>query len=126
MLFTIVSKDKITLSMFVDFYRTLYDSDVQVVDLNTLISNDMIDSIVKSAMAVNMQRALSKDSTLLIKLKSKKNMTLEDLPREVVGSSTYVVQFGLFSTKPEVLKDKDGTLPAILERWETNIEKMNK
>jgi hypothetical protein len=86
----------------------------------------MIDSIVKSAMAVNMQRALSKDSTLLIKLKSKKNMTLEDLPREVVGSSTYVVQFGLFSTKPEVLKDKDGTLPAILERWETNIEKMNK
>jgi len=126
MIITVLSKDKISLSMFVDFYKTLYDSSVEVLDLNTLISSDMLDSIVRNAIGTNLDRATSESAAFLIKLKTKKSMTVEELPTEIKLKSDYIVQFDLFSTKPEVLKDRDGKFAPILERWEANIEKMNK
>jgi hypothetical protein len=112
--------------MFVDFYKTLYDSSAEVLDLNTLISSDMLDSIVRNAIGTNLDRATSESAAFLIKLKTKKSMTVEELPTEIKFKSDYIVQFDLFSTKPEVLKDRDGKFAPILERWEANIEKMNK
>jgi len=126
MIITVLSKDKISLSMFVDFYKTLYDSSAEVLDLNTLISSDMLDSIVRNAIGTNLDRATSESAAFLIKLKTKKSMTVEELPTEIKFKSDYIVQFDLFSTKPEVLKDRDGKFAPILERWEANIEKMNK
>jgi hypothetical protein len=126
MIITVLSKDKISLSMFVDFYKTLYDSSAEVLDLNTLISSDMLDSIVRNAIGTNLDRATSESAAFLIKLKTKKSMIVEELPTEIKFKSDYIVQFDLFSTKPEVLKDRDGKFAPILERWEANIEKMNK
>lgn len=125
MIITVLSKDKISLSMFVDFYKTLYDSEAEVLDLNTLISQDMLDTIVRNAIGTNLTRATSESSVFLIKLKTKKSMTVEELPTEIKFKSDYIVQFDLFSTKPEILKDRDGKFAPVLERWEANIEKMN-
>jgi len=122
---TMVSQDKLSLSMFVDFYKTLYDSDAVVLDLNTLNSRNILDAIVKDATSNN-PRATSEQGAILIKLKTSKKIDIKDLPSEIEQRSAYIVQFDLFSTKPEVLKDRDGKFAPILARWEDNIEKKNK
>jgi hypothetical protein len=125
MVLTLVSTDKVSLSMFVDFYKTLYDSDARVIDLNNVISSEMLNSIVKNAIGINIQRATSKTSAVIIKLKTKKDMTLEELPPEIERNSTYIIRFGLFSTTPEVLKDRPGDFGPVLQRWDANIKKLD-
>lgn len=126
MIITLVSPDKLSPSMFVDFYKALYDSDALVLDLNSLISRDVLDTLVRDAVANNKERVLSEQAAILIKYKSKKKVALEALPTEIAQKSAYIVYFDLFSTKPELLKDRDGKLAPVLARWEANIEKKNK
>jgi len=125
MIISIVSKDKISLSMFVDFYKTLYDSNVEVLDLNSLTSRDVLDTIVKEAVGRYFEKKSTGQTSLLIKLKTKKDVTLEELPQEMARTSFYIIKFDLFSTKPEILKDTDNKLHPIIERWEMNIKKLN-
>jgi hypothetical protein len=125
MIITVVSKDKISLSMFVDFYKTLYDSNTRVVDLNMLNSSDVLNAIVKSTVGDNVTQTAPKDSNIIIKLKTKRSLTINELPTEIARSSFYIIQFDLYSTKPEVLKARDSAIDPILARWEANIEKMN-
>jgi len=126
MIITIVSQDKLSLSMFVDFYKALYDSGAEVLDLNSLISRDVLDTIVGDAIRLHHDRVISEQAAILIKYKTKKKVAFEALPTEIVQKSAYIVQFDIFSTKPEVLKDLDGKFAPILARWEENIEKKNK
>ena len=125
MVITIVSRDKLSLSMFVDFYKSLYDSDAPVLDLNLLTSAEILNEIVRGKLDADSQRAESSEMCILIKLKSKKDVDLVDLPKEIERRSHYIIRFGLFSTKPEFLKERDGRFRPIMERWEKNIEKMN-
>jgi hypothetical protein len=114
MIISIVSKDK-----------TLYDSNAEVLDLNSLTSRDVLDTIVKEAAGRYFEKKSTGQASLLIKLKTKKDVTLEELPQEMVRISFYIIKFDLFSTKPEILKDRDGKLQPIIERWEMNIKKLN-
>lgn len=111
--------------MFVDFYKTLYDSNAEVLDLNSLTSRDVLDTIVKEAVGRYFEKKSTGQTSLLIKLKTKKDVTLEELPQEMARTSFYIIKFDLFSTKPEILKDTDNKLHPIIERWEMNIKKLN-
>jgi hypothetical protein len=112
--------------MFVDFYKALYDSGAEVLDLNSLVSKDVLDTIVGDAVKLHHDRAISEQAAILIKYKTKKKVAFEALPTEIVQKSTYIVQFDIFSTEPELLKDLDGKFAPVLERWKVNIERKNR
>ena len=126
MIITLVSQDKLSLSMFVDFYKALYDSGAEVLDLNSLVSKDVLDTIVGDAIKLHHDRTISEQAAILIKYKTKKKVAFEALPTEIVQKSTYIVQFDIFSTEPELLKNLDGKFAPVLERWKVNIERKNR
>ena len=118
MIITIISPDKLTLSMFSDFYKTLYNSDVKEVDLTCLFSSDIIDGKIKEILQTSL-----KGRTVLIKYKIK-NQTKEFHP-SVIEHSSMVVKFDIFSTEPEIIKSTGEETSNILDRWKNNIQALN-
>jgi hypothetical protein len=125
MLITIVSKDKLSLSMFIDFFRSLYDSDVALLDLNINTSTEMLNSLTSNFIDHHAKRVSAEQAWCIIKLKTRGPLTFDRLPLEIAQKSSYIIQFDLFSSKPELLKDLDGKLKPILDRWEANIKKFD-
>lgn len=123
MIITIISSDKITLSMFSDYFKTLYSTNTVPIikDLTSLFSTNYQVSLFK-----DLSSSLNKDESLILKYKTKKT-SKRNLPQEIFNGSDYVVYIDLFSTKPEVLKALDPEwIKMVLSRWETNIEKLSK
>jgi hypothetical protein len=112
--------------MFVDFFKTIYDSGVEILDMNSLFGRDTLNRIVKTFVGSHLNRASSDSTALMIRIKTKKDIELTGLPEEVVRLSDYVIRFGLYANKPEVLKCKNPELfQPILDRWEANIKKID-
>ncbi|MBD3261275.1 MAG: hypothetical protein GF334_06255 [Candidatus Altiarchaeales archaeon] len=122
LIFTIVSPDKLSLSMFLDYLLSVYkDTPSSVLDLNCLYSMDV--------QKAQMQDSLPKDPdhVLVIKYKIKKQTKYPiGLCSEVIDKSNHIISFDLFSTHPEIKKTEDEAfLKPLLERWEASVEKMN-
>ena len=117
---TIVSPDKITPSMFKDFYEKIYGDNkiVLVRDINFLYSKPIQEAMFSSSLKEADEKGLS----LIIKYSIKPNTDLSKylIPMCFLDSSDLVIKFDMFSTKPEVIKDKFDSL-SILEKWEANI-----
>jgi hypothetical protein len=119
MIFTIVSPDKVTLSMFYDFYKTLYDSKVRVLDINCLYSSDIIND------AFNTLKSESKaGNDFFVKFKVKVN--LKSVPPIVIDLSDIVLSFDVYSMEPQIIKSNEEKTSAIIDRWKFNIDKFNK
>jgi len=119
MIFTLVSPDKITLSMFYDFYKTLYDPNIKVLDLNCLYSSGIISdtfNTLKSESRV--------DNNFLVKFKIK--VKINKIPPLVIDLSDIVLSFDIFSMEPEVIKSNKEKVSPIIDRWKLNIERLNK
>jgi len=125
MLITVVSKDKLSLSMFIDFFKSLYDSDVALLDLNINTSTEMLNSLTTSFIERHSKRIIAEQAWCIIKLKTRGPLTIDSLPQEIAQNSSYIIQFDLFSAKPALLKDCDGKIKPILDRWEANIKKFD-
>ena len=68
MILTIISPDKLTLSMFSDFYKSLYNPEIKIIDLNYMYSEDILANIIN-----DLDSKTSKDRyDILIKCLSKK------------------------------------------------------
>jgi hypothetical protein len=123
MVITLVSEDKVSLSMFLDFYRTLYDSGVEVLDLNSLVGGDVINQIVRTFIGTHLNRSASDCAAVIIKVKTKKDTGLENLPEEVQRKSDYILKFIPTQARPEALKSKNPALfDSILDRYAANLK----
>jgi hypothetical protein len=120
MIITVSSPDKLTLSMFSDFFKSLYSSDVKLVDLTCLYSPEIIDS--KMLELATLSQKSKRD--ILIKYKTKPQT--KELPQVILDSSDVVIKFEIYSLEPEIIKAKVLDVPPIIDRWKKNIERFNK
>ncbi len=116
---TIASSDKMTISMFYDFYKSIYSSDIKAVDLNCLYSSEVISSKIMELLDLS-----QRGRDILIRYKTKVQTKIID--PLVIEKSDLVIKFDIFSTEPEVIKGLNPSTEAIISRWKTNIEKFNK
>ena len=122
MILTIISPDKTSLSMFLDFYKTIYDCDVKIFILNSLFSQEVIEQKVEEALKVD------KDSDDLKFIIYKTKPQTKIVPESVLKASLAVIKFDIYSYTPEIIKneDQENKIKSILDRWNTNMERMNK
>jgi len=122
---TIVSPDKITPSMFIDFYEKLYGDNkiVLVRDINFLYSKPVQEMMFVDALKEAKEKGLS----LIVKYTVKPNTDLSKymIPMCFLDDSDLVIKFDMYSTKPEVIKDRQEST-ALLEKWEANIASLNR
>lgn len=125
MIITIASSDKLTLSMFSDFYKNIYSPDIKIVDLICLYSSEIISSKMEEFVEI-----ATKGRDVLIKYKIKTQT--KDYPPIILEKSDILIKFNIlikfdiFSTEPEIIKGFDPTTESLLNRWKMNIEKFNK
>jgi hypothetical protein len=122
MIFTIISPDKISLSMFCDFYRSIYLNGVknEVIDLGYLYD------ATYQQHAYDSYKEQFKDGVVLVKYKIKSFTKLETLPEAVIKLSDHVIRFDLYSYEPIVVSSVDQNfLDAVLDRFRLNVKKLN-
>jgi hypothetical protein len=122
MVITVISKDKLSLSMFLDFYKTLYDSGIEVLDMNSLVGGDIIDILVKNFVGTHLNRAASDSAALIIKIKAKRDLDVENLPGEIIKKSDYIIRLDTNSPRPVLLHAKDTAFDPVLDRFAANLK----
>ena len=124
---TIVSPDKLTPSMFVDFYQAKNPyKEVIAVDINSLFSTEAQNQIVKDIVKYIEKNDKSDTTDIIIKYKIKIN-TEVILTDDIMNYSGYVLKFDIFSTHPEIVKAKDlEFIKALTADWLENIERLEK
>lgn len=124
MILTIASPDKITISMFIDFFKSLYDSSVKISDLNCLYSKEVIQKRLSLITELD-KKLLNRDKEIIIVYYKMKPQTKEIYPM-IIDSSDFVIKFDTYSTHPEIIKEKfPEIIKPIMDRWVMNIKKMN-
>jgi len=118
MVITIASSDKLTLSMFSDFYKTLYSPDIRLIDLSCLYSEDILEAKINE-----ISEMAKSGRDIFIKYKMKPQTKV--IPTLLIDKSDLLVKFDIFSTVPEVIKDFGPETENLLNRWKMNIEKFN-
>jgi len=124
MILTISSPDKLTLSMFVDFYKSVYDSDVKIFDLNCLFSDQILEKKMQDIKMYDVKDASCVDRFVLIKLKTR--IQTKQISPSIENISDFIIRFDLYSTEPEIIKmSVPEKIAPIIERWKKNIDMLN-
>ena len=118
MIITIASSDKLTLSMFSDFYKTLYSPDMRLIDLSCLYSEDILEIKINE-----ISEMANGGRDVFIKYKMKPQTKV--IPPLLIEKSDLLIKFDIFSTVPEIIKEFGPETESILNRWKMNIEKFN-
>jgi len=118
MITTIASSDKLTLSMFSDFYKTLYSPDMRLIDLSCLYSEDILKTKLNE-----ISEMANSGRDIFIKFKMKPQTKV--IPPLLIEKSDLLIKFDIYSTVPEVIKDFGPETENLLNRWKMNIEKFN-
>jgi hypothetical protein len=126
-IFTIVSPDKLTQSMFIDYYRSQYvNKEVIPMDLNSLLSVDAQERGIQSAIETIESTRTNLDLVdIIIKYKIK-NKTQVIVPDHIMSISDDVLKFDIYSAHPEVLKASDKeSIEAFNTGWLEHYNKYN-
>lgn len=117
---TIISPDKLSMSMFFDFYRAIFvgEDTLNILDLNCIFSKEAIDTKMDEFLESSENFSFG---VIKYKLKVK---TVLSIPQKIQYHSDYIVKFDMFSNHPELLKDA-GDGKAIIDRWDANIIKLD-
>lgn len=123
MVVTVVSPDKISISMFLSYMKFRLGKEYMIGMIQSIWSKESIDLYVEDF--------LKKTDKLLFSyyVKSKVTATsnedlLKIIPEKLVLGSNLIVWMGQFSTTWVVLKDKNNQAPEYIDRWNQNISKM--
>jgi hypothetical protein len=118
---TVISPDKLSMTMFCDYYRTVFigERSSEILDINCILSKSMQGYKIKEFIDIN------KNSDFIIIKYKIKPKTVLSLPPEIEQFSNYIVQFDMFSNHPNLVKDEDGMGKNIIDRYNLNISKMN-
>lgn len=124
MLITLISPDKTSMAMFVDFYMQLYDRDAKVFDTNSLFSGDIREKFFKALKEQNLEE--KKKRTYIVKFFTKPQTDIDQLIGEGCREmSDLIIRFDMFSTHPELIKDNPEISKNMMDRWEKNIKMLN-
>lgn len=117
---TIISPDKLSMSMFYDFYRAIYvgEDTLNILDLNCIFSQEAVD--VRMSEFVKSSENYSHG---IIKYKTKVKTVLT-IPQKILEYSDYIVKFDIYSNHPDLIKDSGGGV-AVIDRWNKNIIKLD-
>ena len=123
-IFTVVSPDKLSQSMFVDFYKTENNGkDIVILDINSLYSPEIKNSTLDGAIKHIQGKGTEDNSTVLIKYKVKKNDSTDLSLTDMFLKSDFVIRFELYSTQFSVLKATDkGSMETIASSWKKFVE----
>jgi hypothetical protein len=118
---TVISSDKLSMTMFCDYYKAVFvgERSLETLDINCILSKSMQGAKIRDFIDIN------KDSDFIIIKYKTKPKTVLSLPSEVEQFSDYIVQFDMFSSHPNLLKDGDDKGKDIVDRYIRNISKMN-
>lgn len=133
MILTLISPDKLTLSMFIDFYKTLYSGGRKsyLIPMNSGLS-----LVAKEKIIEDVKENYSPDNDLIffsvkttrdihnINEPDLKQHYMKYLTTELEEISSYIVAFDIYSVTPVMLKDRYNDLPNIIQRWESNLKKL--
>jgi len=119
---TVISPDKLSMTMFCSFYESIYVGDrlCGILDINCLFSKETQDLKTKEFIELNRNADF-----IIIKYKIKGNTKLS-LPFEIEINSDYIIKFDMFSNHPDLIKDADGKGVEIIDRYNKNIDLANK
>jgi hypothetical protein len=118
-IYTIISPDKLSMSMFSDYFQSIVSGVVRVIDINCLTSKPLQEAVFEETLKVS-----EKYSYLLVKYKTKIKTVL-DLPASIFEKSNYIIKFDLFSTHPEVIKGSLDNVKSLIERWMIKVSQMD-
>lgn len=125
-IFTVVSSDKITHGMFVDYYKSVTNREVVVLEINCLLSSDTQIKAIEEAIRYVENKGKEDTTDILIKYRVKAR-SASVINEEILQKSNYVIKFDMFSTHPEIIKNADGDyLISFNKQWEDHIERLNK
>lgn len=121
MIITILSPDKVSLSMFNDFLNKAY-SNQHTLDLNYLFGKDFINQALKDVYENH-----DKDKFCLVKLKTLVNTPISEGILSILKEhSDFIIKFDIYSNTPELLCSTDDSLiKPILDKWADNISSLN-
>ena len=124
-IYTVLSPDKISISMFSSFLKGIYGDNLSLLDMNDILSFDLKNDIIKSL--IDKYQNTQKDFVIRYKLRTRINTLdpqaiLKNLPENILSNSKYIILFDLYSQKPIILKDEESSLSSIVERWEKYLE----
>jgi hypothetical protein len=122
MIVTIVSPDKISISMFLSYMKFCLGKDHKIGMIQSLWCRDSIDKFIDENLKKN-DKFLFSYYAKSLKQVSKDDL-LKIIPDKLMCISDLVVWMDLFSTDWVVLKDTGNIAPSLIERWKKNINKM--
>lgn len=124
--FTIVSPDKLTLSMFSDFLTQNSLIGILLIDISSLFSIDKQNEVLASAISFIKEKGSEATLDILVRYRTKaKNNVL--INTNLSDSSDYIIKFDIFSVTPQILKgSEDMALTTLIQSWSSNIERLNK
>jgi len=124
--FTVVSPDKLTLSMFSDFLTQNSLIGILIIDISSLFSIDKQNEVLTSAISFIKEKGSEATLDILVRYRTKaKNNILVNT--NLSDSSDYIIKFDIFSVTPQILKgSEDMALTTLIQSWSSNIERLNK
>ena len=125
MILLIESPDKLSLSMFSDFYQTVVHQ-AELYDMNALHSTEALKASFNDLYKAEDAEQENRDVHRLIKYKTKRGLS-KPIPENITEAVDYHIRFDMYSTHLEFEKYLDEAfMKRIEEKWAKNIEKMNK
>jgi hypothetical protein len=124
---TVVSPDKITQSMFADFYKASNQSTSVVItlEINSLFSPEVQNHALSEAIDHIKGKANEDSAIILIKYRTKAKSNIL-INKDIEDASNTVIKFDLFSTHPEILKEPEvDSLKDFFQVWREHIDMLN-
>lgn len=119
MVFSVVSPDKVSISMFLSFMSGIQEGYL-VGRLHNLMSAEAVDQYLDGC--------LEKNKNLLLSYYARKQIKADPksvVPGRIMGMSDLVVWFNLFSVDWIVLKDNDNFQDRYSGLWKTFIDRLS-
>jgi hypothetical protein len=116
MIITVASSDKLTLSMFSDYYKCIYDRDIKIVDITCLYSKEILTLKLEALSGIKIRNVL---------IKYKMKPQTKDIPSILTEKSSVLLLFDIYSMEPVIVKSIGSDTEAMITRWKLNIERFN-
>ena len=118
MIFTVVSPDRLSMVMFIDYLKKIYLPDSVLCETGYMFDEVFQENMLKTLIGLD----ASKD--VIVKYKATRKMNVPSAAIERL--SDYIVKFDIYSTVPEVQKAHDPLyIEKVVSRWKENIDRMN-
>lgn len=119
MIVAVTSPDSITISMFTEFLRKGRLQGAPFVNLNGLLSADVLDSIVEESL-----KRPYRD--IIFRHKTRHRLQPTKVPPLLMDRADSIIGFDLYSMHPETIKSCQGWTEIVLSEWKSYEQSLNR